>query len=807
MVSSKIGGPPSEAPPSYDETESVQLLSSQLAGTQISELHVRGKVPNVSQTICHLKLLHAFSKLRDQVSNTDGLFGLFDVPENEHSDDFDDLKHARALLRLRIKEKRWAVYVQRAADRFANWWNALKQWKHGGTLLQIADLLSEGRSKFMTGTEKPSKEDPDWIRGKLPPLDVLMVWHAFMLNPHDYLEDCLRHRLMSVWHSGMPWQHIDSLIDIDSGAYVVSEDDQRAFEMFVANNGMSTSPTLWNNLDDDPEKILDCPLCDYEVLNSQSRLRVPWTTSGAALAEAAASVTRFKDELPRNDNRQQSDLALVDRAAESGQGYADVDIANDIDARQFLRDAITWKIRSKKSERILQWEDAASAIPMKGTLLNDDGIPKGDYCAYGAFKSNARNFPNRIVGASMTFAKPAHLWPDMKRVRDEMQIALADLTYVGWALQTHSKRLPIPRSHRVAIRRMMSHYWSNSSPFCTDLAAAVIRQGSFIAKMQDIDWLHSPAIASTMSRLIQKYERFVQIMGTYKSDMAVPTLDVDLAWHTHQLAPSSYYSYTTVLCGKFIDHDDKVGELKLSDSFAKTSARYQKMFNAPYSECTCWYCEAIRAEHTSSLTRTFKKDRERSIQEQLHDCPENGNHISSHGVIRPVMDSLDERRYTAAVQKYETQLRSAWEKACKRARKEGRTPPEAPRGLREKDGKRGNKKDGAAASDARLYGLYMYPYPVGFMPLPYATPVGYCPGMYAGDPGCASTVHGAAGNCASGTCGGGVAAGGAMCGAGGASVGGCAGGSGAGVGGCGGGGGGGGGCGGGGGGCGGGGGG
>jgi hypothetical protein len=55
--------------------------------------------------------------------------------------------------------------------------------------------------------------------------------------------------------------------------------------------------------------------------------------------------------------------------------------------------------------------------------------------------------------------------------------------------------------------------------------------------MDNIDCIHSPALVATMNRLIQKYKIFFDIMATKPRRMAVPTLDVDLAWHTHQLSP------------------------------------------------------------------------------------------------------------------------------------------------------------------------------------------------------------------------------------------------------------------------------
>lgn len=53
--------------------------------------------------------------------------------------------------------------------------------------------------------------------------------------------------------------------------------------------------------------------------------------------------------------------------------------------------------------------------------------------------------------------------------------------------------------------------------------------------------------------------------------------------------------------GKFIDHDDKIDEIKLTSAFEWTSKKYQQLFGEVYSECTCWYCESIRASHVSSL--------------------------------------------------------------------------------------------------------------------------------------------------------------------------------------------------------------
>jgi hypothetical protein len=121
--------------------------------------------------------------------------------------------------------------------------------------------------------------------------------------------------------------------------------------------------------------------------------------------------------------------------------------------------------------------------------------------------------------------------------------------------------------------------------------------------MYKLDWLHSPTARETTERLVGKYQRFFDIMAKHPHAVAVPTLDVDLAWHTHQLSPGAYYRYSVAKTSRFIDHDDKIDEDALSAHFAWTSKVYQDTYGEVYSECTCWYCEAVRTAVINPLGR------------------------------------------------------------------------------------------------------------------------------------------------------------------------------------------------------------
>ena len=148
-------------------------------------------------------------------------------------------------------------------------------------------------------------------------------------------------------------------------------------------------------------------------------------------------------------------------------------------------------------------------------------------------------FPNRLIklGLSSSLLECTDVQQNktttVNEIRTELETALLNRSLVQKATQrAFSRTGKLLRGERVAVRRMMSRYWDNSSVFALDLVGAVIRQGSFIEKMSSIDWIHSPAIRSTMTRLIEKYCRYFEILAKYPNQVAVPTLDVDLAWYS-----------------------------------------------------------------------------------------------------------------------------------------------------------------------------------------------------------------------------------------------------------------------------------
>ncbi|KAF8598557.1 hypothetical protein BDV93DRAFT_336804 [Ceratobasidium sp. AG-I] len=91
----------------------------------------------------HLSFLGAFARLKAQVKSQKG---------SDVRGSVDEL---------------WATYIARAVDRFAKWVDKVVHHQTGSDLRELAVV-------------------------DVPPLDVLMAWHTYMLNPRVYFEDGAR---------------------------------------------------------------------------------------------------------------------------------------------------------------------------------------------------------------------------------------------------------------------------------------------------------------------------------------------------------------------------------------------------------------------------------------------------------------------------------------------------------------------------------------------------------------------------------------------------------------------------------------
>ncbi|KAB8360599.1 hypothetical protein FH972_024337 [Carpinus fangiana] len=784
------------APPPYSENVSQEQATAVLSDLKIDPSADASIPPAHNPTshnvVIHLKLLHAIQHLRNDISNQENLWGLSDSflpPPEAPGTPMTEAAIKIETVRKRIQEKRWAIFVARASERFNRWWQALRTTYGTGSL--TFQWFDPSNGDILARTVPRSSQARNLSKDQLPPLDILMVWHAFMLNPRSYLEDCLRQGMMRFWHYGLPWAAIDASLD-ESEVYDPGSNARFNFHKMTGN-------MAWQNTICAVEMRVGCPSCRFssmptfpqwlenEDLNTSTTQPVPWTTVEKLLSQEHEELTKMAAGVIYNHDRL---VVRVNSIMSAASGYADPEFSvschkcnrlikhDNLRADKLVHDILRfWRPNEILSDRFLV-KSVWNTQPMPGTILTMHGTPRlAD--STSDMGHDVRFFPNRLCDVLVnrfcqsSDSKKPKLPFSMNDLRSKFESACKDNRTLAYCQDKSGSRTPsrtrVTPKERIFLRKTFSHYWDNASPFALDLVGAVIRQGSFIEKMVKIDWLHSPTILSTASRVIQKYTRFMTIIAADTSRMAVPTLDVDLAWHTHQLDPGSYYNYTTEKTkGIFVNHDDKVAETALSNGFLRTSEQYQHMFGEPYSECTCWYCEIIRVSYTSLTKRLFRRSNVSQIQDQLHGVPSDPDrspHISAHSTIRP---RSDDPNYEQPFDFQMAWLRRRFETARQRARKDGRPEPVMPQWL-SKDGTARRRQEQerwkkAAQEDHGYTHAYAFAaYPIvpfyGWGQAPYMCDPDVNANTYAANPACASMQTGGYGACCQGFCGGTVSAG------------------------------------------------
>ena len=162
------GPPPSQdTPPTYAATDpldapagpSPEELSAAFSNLTLPDVTV--PFPTADQCLAHLKLLNSFHTLKEDVGYTDGLFGLWDA----RCEILEGKERDEALAKTR--EKRWALYIARAVERFEVWWLKYLCSLEESKRLEGKEMIktSVDYTLFM-GKGRPRK----WTTAMLPPL-------------------------------------------------------------------------------------------------------------------------------------------------------------------------------------------------------------------------------------------------------------------------------------------------------------------------------------------------------------------------------------------------------------------------------------------------------------------------------------------------------------------------------------------------------------------------------------------------------------------------------------------------------------
>jgi hypothetical protein len=171
-------------PPSYAASNPIPEPAVDDISASFGNLHidvVPRNFPDGNLAMAHLKLLEAFFLLKEDIGYTDGVFDLWDsrAPEGENpAGDDKAAANTRNEALSKIREKRWALYIARAVDRFETWWMEVLCKNEKSHMLTQTAMKTPAFELF------PSSGNVKlWTANMLPPLGW---WPASAFTLEDY---------------------------------------------------------------------------------------------------------------------------------------------------------------------------------------------------------------------------------------------------------------------------------------------------------------------------------------------------------------------------------------------------------------------------------------------------------------------------------------------------------------------------------------------------------------------------------------------------------------------------------------------
>ncbi|KAH9044046.1 hypothetical protein EDB83DRAFT_2295197 [Lactarius deliciosus] len=414
-----------------------------------------------------------------------------------------------ALIRELDGERRWSWFVNLAVDRFQRWVEHLSPPSGPNTF-----------AKF--------------VCSDMPPLDVWMVFHAYLLSPQSFAEDCVRIgslKPLAILTVSTPDFFLDALDTIHD--MVKWEPNSSSRRNWVTKTGLSFDPFDCAAVLSDQELL--CPKCKAAV-------NVPYVTT----EEMGYAQEKFSRACP----------------------FCTFEITRETLAVAKLTTDLTAHLLHRP-----QTGSTNMQLFLPGTLRNE----------LGEDTERAVVITQNLLNLKPIDQFNSHKWQENQGA----SVAMAES--LGWKLSEIKKLLSKLEKPEI-ISKVLGAY-VDQRPFSVDLIGAVLRQGSFVKNIYDLGWTSSSYFekhkdAAVLHHAIVRYHAFLDLM-TSSQMLVVPTLDIDLVWHSHQLSGPRYHKDCKTNVGRYIDHDDKVEQLHLSDAFDATCRAWEKRYGIPYTQCGC----------------------------------------------------------------------------------------------------------------------------------------------------------------------------------------------------------------------------
>ncbi|KAF8739692.1 EXSHypothetical protein, partial [Rhizoctonia solani] len=472
-------------PPSYEPDPALPLPTTFKVGKSYTPPLI-----SVSSVRNHLSVLECFATLKRNVENAQPIL----TSEPLELD----------------PEIKWAIYLVRANHRFGRW------------IDNVVNRIERQRGEVVELTNE-----------EIPPIDVLLLWHAYLLNPVGYYEDCESRYPCLRLIGGFPLDRVASRMNRYEGRVHYMPRDSQIDEWELLSQEPFELP-LWTTVSDTVS--LTCPMC------ASPDIRIPWITE--------PTLEDIGDETAVGKGYAQSRFR-IDCQACGGAVTKDK-----LRAERFVKEFV--RVRRE----IRRGNEPSPSLGSNFTKLCVEGIHDLD--------ENPQLTPHIALGS-----------------------------YFDWDLNEAQRLI------EAGFKRKGS---------------AALRQEKFTSQILSL------AANFSVTDAITGYHSFLDLCAHNSSKALVPTLMIDLGWHTHMLSGEQYSKDCWRLFEKLVGHEDKVEEgklgifsplfsfkvTKMSDtaaSFDETARLWKSRFGGHYSTCGCI---SVQQKSSSSL-KFWKKSPSSSV--------------------------------------------------------------------------------------------------------------------------------------------------------------------------------------------------
>lgn len=534
----------------------------------------RSGTPSEGDVAAYLKLAHVFRKLElsiRQYADEGKMHGIIEIAEDPETKAEFPLEYGQT-----YGDYSWYVYLLRASERFTEWWRYLAN--------NYAETFIPDDQVERVWTEK-LRPIENFL---LPPLDVLLVWYAFMQHPKHYLTDCIRAKNRRLWRMDFPWWQVAEFIVTGDDKELSYNPDQAHQEAWTKETGI-----IWDNLSDkDLKGRRRCYHCDSEV-------DIPISKPISFNENVWSEVRSENDFLAKREKLIGDEHVLANPFCM----ISCHSCGREIDSSHFCL------ARLKSDVRNLM------AKPVKNdSFVQNLFVLKGGYLSFntGNVESNRRlNGPFSRISELLTNLIDSDCHYSEQVIRDIIMNKFHEMYNYGGSMRDIKKPTGSPEARRIgmhargmkqtfggseveAVQTVLSYYINdlNSSEFSLSLPVAAFRTTLFQEMLNVQNLLDGDDLKSVLKSSLTRYDQYMKLK-LFVTDPLVshsPTFDIELAWNTHLSSPGYYYDYCFGNHGGFVNKDDRIEFQRLDATFNSTADIFEATYNEPFNVCTCGYC-------------------------------------------------------------------------------------------------------------------------------------------------------------------------------------------------------------------------